>query len=82
MQYEVTIVEADRVLIDADNEEEAGRKALELGVFETQDGADYDVKSVSRRKIPTTTGSSRCGRTTSRWLLLIRMVSSPGNPWG
>ena len=46
MRYEVTIVATNTVLIDADNEDEARQKALELGVFETLDGADYDVTSV------------------------------------
>ena len=46
MRYEVTIVATNWVLIDAENEDEARQKALELGVFETLDGADYDVTSV------------------------------------
>ena len=46
MRYEVTIVATNFVLVDADNEDEARQKALELGVFETLDGADYDVTSV------------------------------------
>ena len=46
MRFEVTIVATNWVLIDADNEDEARQKALELGVFETLDGADYDVTSV------------------------------------
>ena len=46
MRYEVTIVATNTVLIDADNEEEAERKALELGVWETLDGADYEVTDV------------------------------------
>jgi hypothetical protein len=40
------IVATNTVLIDADNEEEAERKALELGVWETLDGADYEVTDV------------------------------------
>ena len=46
MKYEVTMMITNTFLVDADNEEEAERKALELGVFETLDGADYDVFSV------------------------------------
>ena len=46
MRYEVTMMITNTFLVDADNEEEAERKALELGVFETLDGADYDVTSV------------------------------------
>ena len=46
MRYEVTMMITNTFLVDADNEEEAERKALELGVFETLDGADYDVFSV------------------------------------
>ena len=46
MRYEVRIVATNWVLIDADSEDEARQKALELGVFETLDGADYDVTSV------------------------------------
>lgn len=46
MRYEVTIVATNWVLIDANNEDEARQKALELGVWETLDGADYDVTSV------------------------------------
>tara|TARA_R100000426_G_C4750354_1_gene83091 strand:+ start:117 stop:275 length:159 start_codon:yes stop_codon:yes gene_type:complete len=33
-------------LVDANDEHDAAQKALELGVFETLDGADYDVTSV------------------------------------
>ena len=46
MRYEVTIVATNTVLIDADNEDDATQQALALGVFETLDGADYDVTSV------------------------------------
>ena len=46
MRDEVTLMITNTFLVDADNEEEAERKALELGVFETLDGADYDVFSV------------------------------------
>ena len=46
MRFEVRIVATNWVLIDADNEEEAERKALELGVWETLDGADYEVTEV------------------------------------
>ena len=46
MRYEVTIMATNIVLIDANDEDEAAQKALELGVFETLDGADYDVFSV------------------------------------
>ena len=47
MRYGVMIVATNTVLIDADNEEEAERKALELGVWETLDGADYEVTDVT-----------------------------------
>ena len=46
MQYEVTIVATNTVLIDASSEEDAAQQAQELGVFETLDGADYDVTKV------------------------------------
>ena len=46
MQYEVTIVATNTVLIDASSEEDAAQQALALGVFETLDGADYDVTKV------------------------------------
>ena len=46
MRFEVTIVATNTVLIDANDEDDAAQKALELGVFETLDGADYDVTSV------------------------------------
>ena len=46
MRYEVTIVATNTVLIDANDEDDAAQKALELGVFETLDGADYDVTDV------------------------------------
>ena len=46
MRYGVMIVATNTVLIDADNEEEAECKALELGVWETLDGADYEVPDV------------------------------------
>ena len=46
MRYGVMIVATNTVLIAADNEEEAERKALELGVWETLDGADYAVTDV------------------------------------
>ena len=46
MRYEVTIVATNTVLIDADNEDDATQQALALGVFETLDGADYDVTRV------------------------------------
>ena len=49
MRYEVTIVATNTVLIDADNEEDATQQALALGVFETLDGADYDVTKVIPR---------------------------------
>jgi|TARA_R100000278_G_scaffold36081_1_gene32479 hypothetical protein len=46
MRFEVTIVATNWVLIDADNEDDAKQKALALGVWETLDGADYEVTSV------------------------------------
>jgi hypothetical protein len=46
MRYEVTIVATNTVLIEADNEDDATQQALALGVFETLDGADYDVTNV------------------------------------
>jgi len=46
MKYEVTMVITNTFLVDADNEEEAERKALELGMWETLDGADYEVTDV------------------------------------
>ena len=46
MRFEVTIVATNTVLIDANDEDDAAQKALELGVFETLDGAGYDVTSV------------------------------------
>lgn len=46
MQYEVTIVATNTVLIDASSEADAAQQALALGVFETLDGADYDVTKV------------------------------------
>jgi|TARA_R100001460_G_scaffold10259_1_gene24240 hypothetical protein len=49
MQYEVTIVATNTVLIAADNEDDAAEQALALGVFETLDGADYDVTNVVPR---------------------------------
>ena len=49
MQYEVTIVATNTVLIAADNEDDAAQQALALGVFETLDGADYDVTNVVPR---------------------------------
>ena len=49
MQYEVTIVPTNTVLIAADNEDDAAQQALALGVFETLDGADYDVTIVGPR---------------------------------
>lgn len=46
MQYEVTIVATNTFLIDANSEDDAAQKALALGVWETLDGADYDVTRV------------------------------------
>ena len=46
MRYEVTMVITNTFLVDADNEDDATQQALALGVFETLDGADYDVTSV------------------------------------
>jgi len=46
MKYEVTMVITNTYLVDADNEDDATQQALALGVFETLDGADYDVTSV------------------------------------
>ena len=37
------------VLISAETEDDAVEQALALGVFETLDGADYDVTSVVPR---------------------------------
>ena len=46
MEFEVRIVATNTVIIEADNPDEAAEKALALGVWETLDGADYDVTSV------------------------------------
>jgi len=46
MRYEVRMVITNTFLVDANDEHDAAQKALELGVFETLDGADYDVTSV------------------------------------
>ena len=46
MRYEVTIVATNTVLIDADSEDDAHDKALALGVWETLDGADYNILNV------------------------------------
>ena len=49
VQYEVTIVATNTVLISAETEDDAVEQALALGVFETLDGADYDVTNVVPR---------------------------------
>ena len=46
MKFEVRIVATNTVIIEADNPDEAAEKALALGVWETLDGADYDVEHV------------------------------------
>ena len=46
-EYSVSIVATNWVSVKASSEEEAEQKALSLGVFETLDGADYNVVSIS-----------------------------------
>ena len=46
-EYSVSIVATNCVSVKASSEDEAAEKALSLGVFETLDGADYDVVSIS-----------------------------------
>ena len=46
-EYSVSIVATNWVSVEANSEEEAAEKALSLGVFETLDGADYNVVSIS-----------------------------------
>ena len=42
-QYDVTLSATNTVRIEAVNSQEARAKALELGVFECFDEADYDI---------------------------------------
>ena len=44
-----SIVATNTVLISAETEDDAVEQALALGVFETSDGADYDVTNVVPR---------------------------------
>ena len=46
-EYSVSIVATNWVSVKASSEDEAAEKALSLGVFETLDGAYYDVVSIS-----------------------------------
>lgn len=46
-EYSVSIVATNWVSVQASSEDEAAEKALSLGVFETLDGADYNVVSIS-----------------------------------
>lgn len=46
MQYEVTMVITNTYFVDADNEQDAELKVRDLGVWDTLDGADYDVTKV------------------------------------
>ena len=46
-EYSVTIVATNWVSVEASSEDEAAEKALSLGVFETLDGADYNVVNIS-----------------------------------
>ena len=46
-EYSVSIVATNWVSVEASSEDEAKEKALSLGVFETLDGADYNVVSIS-----------------------------------
>ena len=46
MRFEVTIVATNTVVIDAASEAEAHDKALALGVWDTLDGADYEVSNI------------------------------------
>ena len=46
-EYSVSIVATNWVSVKASSEEEAEQKALSLGVFETLDGAEYNVVSIS-----------------------------------
>ena len=45
-RFEVTIVAKNIVVIDAASEAEAYDKALSLGVWDTLDGADYEISTI------------------------------------
>ena len=45
-RFEVTIVATNTVVIDAANEDDAAQQALALGVWDTLDGADYEVSNI------------------------------------
>ena len=47
-QYDVTLSATNTVRIEAVNSQEARAKALELGVFECFDEADYDIWHVEQ----------------------------------